>query len=486
MANGEIIKAAGAAYSIPKVDISGFVKGFTAIATGLINSEKRKTTGEALLTKKSGKINTRFESYKNNAKIVRNDYANGVISLNEASERIDNLASGVGQLNELDQLSKTLYGDNGYSLDIDPIDRAYLTAIRTGQLETPIIVNGKEYPALMAFDKKNHAYTLDQGGDKYRSTEEIINHFSQYATPKEADKLVETANSFTSKNYTDEASWKSAAGKFKTTMDKSFKSNKLRNAFLLDNTLTIGIDNKRSFIDYYLNNSLFSDTEEGEELNVELKKQLDDPNVSKDEKELAKGLLVSQLMRNDKTIDEDVDKYINQIVEDKKPRKASEYVLGSEFNPSIDNPADYKLGRFSKAINHMLKFDLNKQDHTKSKGTGTYYTKADGDILATLTDYKVVFRKVANNDENGKKLGPSKIQMYRQDGKENNVAIGNPFEASQEGVVKAMPSIKSALGLTNTKAELTSAKNYRLFLENENNFDYLHNPFDEKRNYTNL
>ena len=47
-------------------------------------------------------------------------------------------------------------------------------------------------------------------------------------------------------------------------------------------------------------------------LNVELKKQLDDPNVSKDEKELAKGLLVSQLMRNDKTIDEDVDKYINQ------------------------------------------------------------------------------------------------------------------------------------------------------------------------------
>jgi hypothetical protein len=481
MANGEIIKAAGAAYNIPKVDISGFVKGFTAIATGLINSEKRKTTGQALLTKKSGNINTRFESYKNNAKIVRNDHANGVISLNEASERIDNLASGVTKLNELDQLSKTLYGDNGYSLDINPVDRAYLTAIRTGQLETPIIVDGVEHPALMAFDKKNHVYTLDQGGDKYRSTEEIINHFSQYATPKQADALVETANGFTSKNYTDEASWKAAAGKFKTSMDKSFKSNKLRNAFLLDNTLTIGIDNKRSFIDYYLDNSLFSDTEEGEKLNAEIKLQLDDPSVSKDEKELAKGLLVSQLMKSDKTIDEDVDKYINQIVEDKKPKKASEYVLGSEFNPSVNNPADFKLGRFSRAMSHMLKYDMSKK-----KYTGTFYKKADGDILATLTDYKVVFRKVANNDGNGKKLGPSRIQMYRQDGKENNVAIGNPFEASQEGVAKAMPSIKSALSMTESKAELTSAENYRLFLKNENNWDYLSNIYSEKRNYTNL
>jgi len=475
MANGEIIKAAGAAYNIPKVDISGFVKGFTAIATGLINSEKRKTTGEALLTKKSGKINTRFESYKNNAKIVRNDYANGVISLNEASERIDNLASGVGQLNELDQLSKTLYGDNGYSLDINPIDRAYLTAIRTGQLETPIIVNGKEYPALMAFDKKNHAYTLDQGGDKYRSTEEIINHFSQYATPKEADKLVETANGFTSKNYTDEASWTSAAGEFITTMDKSFKSNKLRNAFLLDNTITIGLNNKISFIDYYLDNSLFSDTEEGEQLNVELKKQLDDPNISKDEKDLAKGLLVSQLMKNDKTIDQDVDKFINKIVQDKKPKKASEYVPGSEFNPSVDNPADFKLGRFSKAMSHILRYDGSKK-----KYTGTFYKKADGETLATLTDYKVVFKKVSGG-ENKK----SQIQMYRQDGKENNIAIGNPFEASQDGVIKAMPSIKSALGLTGSKAELTSAKNYRLFLENEENFSYLLNPSGDA-NYTNL
>lgn len=451
MANGEIIKAAGAAYSIPKVDISGFVKGFTAIATGLINSEKRKTTGEALLTKKSGKINTRFESYKNNAKIVRDDYANGVISLNEASERIDNLASGVGQLNELDQLSKTLYGDNGYSLDIDPIDRAYLTAIRTGQLETPIIVNGKEYPALMAFDKKNHAYTLDQGGDKYRSTEEIINHFSQYATPKEADKLVETANGFTSKNYTDEASWTSAAGEFITTMDKSFKSNKLRNAFLLDNTITIGLNNKISFIDYYLDNSLFSDTEEGEELNLELKKQLDDPNISKDEKDLAKGLLVSQLMKNDKTIDQDVDKFINKIIADKKPAPKKGTVIDwsdrSSFNFD-ENKESRRIGMVRDGINLFRDYvDEGILPNTNSKNVNTEsddYKKAIKDLNREMFDLKLEFRPVVVDGQN-------LVQVYKMnfDDSKQAEAVSYPFDINEgSSVDKMLPLLLQAAGVT--------------------------------------
>ena len=41
MANGNIIEAAKAAYTPAKVDISGFVNGLSAIATGIIAKKKK-------------------------------------------------------------------------------------------------------------------------------------------------------------------------------------------------------------------------------------------------------------------------------------------------------------------------------------------------------------------------------------------------------------------------------------------------------------
>ena len=451
MANGEIIKAAGAAYSIPKVDISGFVKGFTAIATGLINREKRKTTGQSILNKKISKINNRFESYKNNAKIVRDDHANGVISLNEASERIDNLIAGDKSLQEVYQLAVKLKGDTGFSLDIGAIDRGYLTEILSGELETPITVNGQQHPALMAFDKKNHAYIIGQEGTKYENVQEILNHFSKYATPEEADKLVETANSFTSKNYTDEASWKSAAGEFITTMDKSFKSDKLRNAFLLDNTLTIGIDNKRSFIDYYLNNSLFSDTEEGEKLNAELQQQLDNPDVSKEEKDLTKGLIVSQLMKSDKTIDEDVDKYINQIITDKKPPVKEGTVIDWSERSSFDfdkNKESRRIGMLKDGINLYRDYvNLEILPNTNSKNVNTEtddYKDAIKDLNREMFDLKLEFKPVVVD-------GRNLVQVYKMNFDESKQAeaVSYPFDMNDGASVDAMlPLLVQAAGVT--------------------------------------
>ena len=40
MANGRIIEAAQAAFTKPRIDISGYLNGLTAIASGMIQREK--------------------------------------------------------------------------------------------------------------------------------------------------------------------------------------------------------------------------------------------------------------------------------------------------------------------------------------------------------------------------------------------------------------------------------------------------------------
>jgi len=92
-----------------------------------------------------------------------------------------------------------------------------------------------------------------------------------------------------------------------------------------------------------------------------------------------------------------------------------------------------------------------------------------------LQDYKIVFKKVRVGDP-----PQDLVQMFRLDGGENNKSIGYPFKASQQGVIENMPGVKAALGLSDTKAELYSAENYKQFLQN--NSDYL-TSFNFKENY---
>ena len=490
MANESIIKAAGQAYAPNpgQYDLSGFIQGITAVAAGVV---------------KQGQIRKKMQSDLNKFYFPSaNPQVQAVAEVIKAKvmdpKENFSVQEGINALKTLEYQIKTVlpkintkFGDidkKGLAGSVEPFAENYVNNIATGQLDQTIKIGNETASAVYRVNPQTLGLEM-MGIDGGFVTPELL-----YANLGNLPTL-DTASKPTTKmiGYVDDKFAKGEKGSWKETSDgitnyfnnQIVPNKKVFLAFLSDNMDGFTITNKKniteeiSWYDHYMDQTM----DENQKAIVQpVLDGITDPEVLK----RTKQIYMNELMKGDKNLKKDFNSYLEKIKLAKDPGDIVEtpaYVLGSEFNPSVNNPADFKLGRFSRAMFHMLKYDMSKK-----KYTGTFYKKADGDILATLTDYKVVFRKVANNDENGKKL-PSRIQMYRQDGKENNVAIGNPFEASQEGVAKAMPSIKSALSMTESKAELTSAENYRLFLKNENNWDYLtrgSNIYGEKRNYTNL
>lgn len=405
MANGNIINAAAAAYSVPKVDISGFVQGFASIAGALIKNKQKINKGKEYLTKKSGQIKSSFKDYKNYANLVRNKYiADDNYTLDDATQSINNLIDGARSLEELRKVADELYGDNGYSADISAVDQNYLNQIRSGNLVEDFEVNGKKYPGIMAFDQDMVSFTMGPDAN-FENTEQLINHFKNYATPTEAKTFVKNTNSFTNRVYKDKDTWEAAAGELKTNLYGM--SEKQRNAYLLDNKQYVGVDKSFSFVDYYTDEGLF---EKNSDEAKQLKKALNSTDMSKEQKDLTKRLIVAEMMKEDKNIDADIDKFYNAIINSKKPiiKVDGKTML---FDPKTTSGAkmqeiDNLFSSIPSGGKYAMKFGKSKVFFTPAKTSGvdnftgeyTILDQAGAAVKDSSTDKPITFNAYDPDD----------------------------------------------------------------------------------------
>jgi len=318
MANGRIIEAAKAAFTKPKIDMSGYLNGLTAIASGMIQREKilkeRRQTVDAI------EIDTNDEGFKEVFNTVKEDIFNGDINYKEGVKKLQKMANVANKIvpqirSQIEDLK--LKGFSGFS---DASLENYVAALQTGELSQKIVVDGKEIQTLFILNPEDPTQVLMLGPDmQYTDPKLILNKIQNITTKDQGSKPAETTISYINKTYynTEEglAKWENESNAFRTKINNQFKiSEKARNSYLFDYSFTINDGEQISFKDYYLNKALFDADSEAYKTYQEKMS-----NLKGDESERVKNMLLFELMKSDTNFEEDINSFVDEIVESKKP-----------------------------------------------------------------------------------------------------------------------------------------------------------------------
>ena len=453
MANNAIIEAAKVANQ-PQEDglLKGFIQGIGALATGMLQRQEKAKKKAAVLDKAySGK--TDIKSVSDIVYITKQKVKDGDLTVEQGVEALQSFSYDVNKyLPEIDTLMKT-FSASGFSNASDSkhtLLQNYVTSYTLGELNQPIKVNGKVMDAFIQTDASGNLTMMGANGEQVPFSE-VAAELRGMVQTVDGDKGAKFMNNFLGSKFKfgTEGKFEESRDLLLSNLDKSMRDENSKMSMLFDNKY-FAKGASHTFADHYMKTSMSE--EERNEVNSELKK-IKDPRA----KEKAKSMLVIDIMKEDDNVEEDITSFYDNLIEMKRPvNPGSGPKIGSQFDPNINNASDYKLGRFSKAMNSVI---ANFAD-----------IKEDG-IIATLQDYKIIFRKVKVGDP-----PKDQVQMFKLDGADNNKAIGLPFEPTQDGVIKNMPGVKAALGLADTKEELYAAENYKLYLNSKQGKQYLYNP----------
>jgi len=441
-ANQAVINSAKAAYDIPKemYDVSGYISGVAAIAQGLIAGKQKSQLEIDKFNKR--KFKTNLEPVKAMAVDVKAELALGTINVEEATDIFDSIALSLND--DIPNIEKIIgkllsVGGDRFSDSANPILEAYSHAYANGEWDKPITVDGKDYPSFWTLEKdptKPGKMKMKVVGADGTYVDPHILLASLQNQPKVSDGSLahQLTSNFGGQTFKKIDIWQANVNEALNDLHNMFKNENAKMSFLIDYTHVV--DGKTtSFTDYYIKNAL------GDKVDIE-KYENAIGALDGDVGQKTKNMLATQLMKKDKFLDTDIDEFLNNLFESKKPKKpGAKPKLGDVFEPSIDNPPDHKLFRMSRLITAGI--------------TG------EGGILGDL-NIKSVY------DEDNKT-----IQFFRPkfDTEKQDTPIGNPFDPTDiKAVLGALPFIQKQLGLTDTKQELYAYANFRQYIIN--NPDY--------------
>ena len=328
MANGNIIEAAKAAYTPAKVDISGFVNGLSAIATGIIakkkkNAAKRSKADSVVFNTKDKRILSLAEQEKE--KIFKGgDIDDGIDKLKGIAYDVNNV---IPKINE--RIQDIMI--KGISGDTDPLLKNYFESIKSGELDVPIEIRDKEGNVTQV----NTLFNVTQDGQlqmlspdgTYKSVQVVLDALNNINTRNNGQVTSDLVAAYINTSHKDLESWKNSTNAFKTKLFNEFKNSpKAKNSFLFDYTFNINEGEETSFVNYYIKNKLY-DADDYAAFDEKTK------DLSDEEREEVKNYFMLEVMQSDSNFDDDVKAFINSITESKKPGSTSTpFVIDRQSN----------------------------------------------------------------------------------------------------------------------------------------------------------
>ena len=350
-ANQAVINSAKAAYDIPKemYDVSGYVNGIASIAKGLIAGNEKVQLEKNKFSKT--KLNTNITPVKNMLTLVKNHVANDIITTNEAINIFDGLEYTVNNtLPKIEtEIQKLLSADkNGFSGSADPVLEAYIQAYHIRDWDKQVETDDSTYPQFWHLEEDTTTSPFMKmkvvGPDgTYIDPHVLLAHLQNAPRIGDGDAAHSLVSSFVGSTFKNKDIWQANVNETLGKLHSMFKNKNAKMSYLIDNTDVVDGE-ITSFTDYYIKNAL-GDIEDIKKYKTTIGEH------GKLVGEKTKKMLATRLMADDPNLDADIDAYLKDIFESRKPiTPGAKPKLGKVFEPSINNPADYKLFRMSRLI----------------------------------------------------------------------------------------------------------------------------------------
>jgi hypothetical protein len=324
MANESIIKAAGQAYAPNpgQYDLSGFIQGITAVASGLVKRQqevaKRGKQADELYLSSDNSV---VQGIVSN---LQDQVRSGTLTQNKAKQKLADLDRNYNKdLPQIELMVKDIF-KKGVSRSAGELEENYLLGLSLGELDNPIVINGEQFSTFYSIDPLTNSLTILSPNGEYVSPRELKSIISNTPTIDDRNEGNKVTATFLAKPYKDGdfSTFPAASNAFKNGMKSVFENKRKRDSWLLDNpqgfeiTNNVGEVKKRNFSEFYLQNGL--DEKQQEVFKSELE-QIKDKDVS----DKTKLMIIKKLMESDPNIDADIDMFLDKFVADKTPRKST-------------------------------------------------------------------------------------------------------------------------------------------------------------------
>ena len=472
MANQAIINAAGAAYKPVQgqYDISGFVNGIASVAQGLVARQKlisaRESSADKLYLKTDNKIIQ--------AKVlnIKEQYKNFNITEKEYQAEILKVKNDILTVEKINKRFNDINKD-GLALNAGPVEENYFLGVKDGSLtdNSTVKINTKlgsyELSTFFEYNKSGNLTVMDPEGI-FVPVDELYAISEKMPTKTLKKEYNKTIRSWQKRNFKSgtESKWSSEKNEFMNyIVDDLFGSGENKNVMytsLIDNNLGFDFTNSNdvtknfNWHDFYIKEGLTED--QLEKYNNTL------GGYNKDVQEKAKGIVLKQIMDEDDNLMTDVKKFLNQMIEFKKPIKETIIPIVSE--PTVYSGFEVK-GKLNKtngkelAIINSLETAIDEA-FTSEANVGDVVTEAKGGKI----------QLVRAEDEDG-----DKVYYFRHDreGETNNQGqplpekrLGPDFVIeglSREGYRKLMLEVIQGAGVSFGGATSIYGQ-YKYYLEN--------------------
>jgi len=327
MANESIIKAAGQAYSPVQgqYDISGFVQGIGAIATGLITRAAEAKKLKSSVDKLS--VPTDIAQVGAVVEITKQKIVDKELTMSEGVNNLKSIEYDVNKV--IPKINATLakIEEKGLSLSVDGIDENYTTALKLGELNKGVMINGIEVDLFYDINENNELVMLSPDGKMVRPN--VLLARLEAMTTSDAKKPVnDLVVKLIGQNFEPGATSKFASSRdaVNTQINDLFENKKVLYSFLLDNPNGFNITDKdevttiKKFSEYYIASGMDNIVDEttGQTLKQKYDAAMDNIKGA-DAKQKAQAMIIKRLMDDDPNLREDVQGFLNSIYELKKP-----------------------------------------------------------------------------------------------------------------------------------------------------------------------
>ena len=478
MANQAIIQAAGAAYKPVQgqYDISGFVNGIASVAQGLVARQKlisaRESSADKLYIKTDNKIiqakvlNIK-EQYKN-FNITEKEYQAEILKVKNDILTVDKINKRLNDVNK-----------DGLALNAGPVEENYFLGLKDGSLtdNATVKINTKygtyDYSTFFEYNEDGNLTVMDPEGVMVPLDElyAISEKMPTKALKKEYNKTIRSWQKEDFKAGT-ESKWSSKKNDFMNyVVDDLFGNGENKSVMytsLIDNNLGFDFTNPNdvtknfNWHDFYIKEGLTPD---------QLKKYNNTLNgYDKDVQEKAKGIVLKQIMDEDDNLMTDVKKFLNQMIEFKKPIKENVVPIVSE--PTAFSGFEVK-GKLNRTNSKELAIISSLETAFDEAGDDALIRDGGVEVGGVVTEAKGgKIQLVRAPDEDG-----SKVYYFRQDreGETNNQGqplpekrLGPNFVAdgiTREGYKKLMLEVIQNAGVS-FGGEVSIYGQYKYYLEN--------------------
>ena len=340
-ANQTIIQAAKAAYTRPKVDISGQLKSMAAISESITAMAKAAS-------KKVDELNKAFnavdylnkEDLKQFGLSIRNDKN---LTQQEKITIFTDLKNSTNTLEEWSKKVSELFEDEGAELSesMDPTEKAWLSTIITGDyFGEDFDFDDDGVPGITEYDENdepigilkplkminNQLHILNADGD-YKSVHELRNKFIKKSDSNDAAKVINdlsTNKAFSASGFADTAEGLDSYIKLKEIeINNLIKNDKAgAKSLMYDQIFAMdGVDGGQTFVEWFLQNgSLWDvDTEKGDnqaiidQINLELQ-SLIGSSISEESKKEMRNILFRELIEPGADIEGDLLNFLKQSI----------------------------------------------------------------------------------------------------------------------------------------------------------------------------